>query len=96
VPSEPIGTLGRNTARGPSSSNLNASVSRRFPLREHLNLQLRLDAFNVLNHVNLLSPATALTVATSGTQAIFNSPTFGLITTAATARLVQMGARIDF
>jgi hypothetical protein len=95
VPAE-IGSLGRNTIRGPDSVNLNLSVARRFALREHLSLQLRLDAFNALNRVNLALPATSLTVATSGNQAIFNGSTFGLITSANSARFVQAVARIDF
>jgi hypothetical protein len=95
-PSEPIGNLGRNTVRAPSSYTLNTSISRGFALREHLNLQLRLAAFNALKHANLGTPATSLTVATSGTRAMFNSPMFGLITTAGQARLLQLGARIDF
>ncbi len=49
-------------------------MARRFQLRERLALQLRLDAFNLNNHVNFSSPATGLTVAANGTTPYFNSP----------------------
>jgi hypothetical protein len=91
-----IGDLGRNTATAPGSVNVNLSVARMFQLTERLRFQLRMDAFNALNHVNFSAPATALTVATSNGQAIYNSPGFGLITSAASARFLQIVTRFNF
>ena len=91
-----IGDLGRYTVRAPGSINLNLSLSRRFQVAERVSLQFRVDAFNALNRVNFASPATTLSVATQGTSAIFNSPGFGLITSAASGRFLQIVTRIDF
>jgi hypothetical protein len=96
IVSSAIGNLGRNTVRSPGSVNLNLSVARKFQLTERIAFQLRVDAFNAMNHVNFSAPATSLTVATSNGQAIFNSPGFGLITGAASARFLQIVTRFYF
>ena len=43
----------RNIFRGPGAYNLDASVSKQFPLHERLNLELRAEAFDATNHHNL-------------------------------------------
>ena len=92
-----IGTLGRDVARVPGDVNLNLSVNRRFHVSDKLELQLRADAFNALNHTNFNAPAAALAVTADPARgAIFSSPEFGLITTARSARFLQMVARIEF
>jgi hypothetical protein len=50
------GTLGRNSVRGFPLSQLDFSLRRKFDLRERLNLQLRADLFNALNHPNFGDP----------------------------------------
>ena len=61
-----------------------------------MKFQIRADAFNALNHTNLGMPSATLTVATSNGQAIFNSPGFGQITSARSARVLQLVARFNF
>jgi hypothetical protein len=62
-----------------------------------LRFKLRAEAFNVLNHTNLLAPNTLLTVTTNAqAQAVFNSPGFGIITGARAARFMQLVARLEF
>ncbi|HKP73560.1 MAG TPA: hypothetical protein VJT82_11520, partial [Pyrinomonadaceae bacterium] len=51
------GTLGRNALRGFGFSQLDAALRRQFSLTERLNLQLRAEVFNVLNHPNFGDPA---------------------------------------
>ena len=50
------GNVGRNSGRGPSFADVDLRVAKRFVLREKSkgaqSLELRLDAFNLLNHVN--------------------------------------------
>ena len=60
--------------------------------------QLRAEAYNAFNHTNLGMPAASLAVVANpaGTAAIFNSPGFGLITSARSARFMQMVARLEF
>lgn len=95
-----IGTLGRNVYRGPGELNLDLSVGRQFPLTERFKLDIRAEAFNVLNHTNFQSPsasANQLTVTASSTgQPIFNSPNFGQITSANPSRFLQLVARFEF
>jgi hypothetical protein len=93
-----IGNLGREIARAPGDWNLNLSAGRRFRIREKLSLQLRAETYNTFNHTNLLMPASNLAViANTATQtAVFNSPGYGLITSARSARFMQLVARIEF
>lgn len=50
------GTEGRNDIPGFGMTQVDLSISRKFPLWERLNLQFRADAFNVLNHPNFTNP----------------------------------------
>jgi Carboxypeptidase regulatory-like domain/TonB dependent receptor/TonB-dependent Receptor Plug Domain len=51
------GTEGRNDIPGFGLTQVDLSIRRKFPIRERVNLQLRADAFNVLNHPNFTNPA---------------------------------------
>jgi hypothetical protein len=44
------GNLGRNTERTPGINNFDLTVVKNFRLSERINLQLRTEFFNVLNH----------------------------------------------
>jgi hypothetical protein len=79
------GTLGRNTFRGPRYVTLDASLARAFRLGEARSLQLRLDAFNALNNVNLFLPNADLSL-----------PNFGKSTQAFDPRNLQAGVRFMF
>jgi hypothetical protein len=79
------GNSGRNMLRGPTFKDMDLAVSRDFAFKEHLNLQLRADAYNVFNIVSLNPPG-----ATVGTA------TFGVITSASAMRQLQLGLRFTF
>lgn len=68
-PSGRQGSLGRNALRGFSAWQLDMSLRRRFELRGALNLQVRVDAFNVLNHPNFANPI-----------GVMRNPNFGVST----------------
>ncbi len=51
-----FGNLGRNSEYGPNLLNTDFAVAKTFNLTERLNFQLRAEAFNVFNHVNLGLP----------------------------------------
>jgi hypothetical protein len=51
-----FGNLGRNTFRGGKYVNLDAELSRFFPITERTKLDLRIEAFNALNHPNFNNP----------------------------------------
>jgi hypothetical protein len=49
----PANMTARNSFRGPGMWNLDASLSKTFPITERFNLEFRAEGFNVLNHHNL-------------------------------------------
>lgn len=53
----------RNSFRGPGAYNINASVSKTFPIYERFNLELRAEAFDLTNHHNLYIQESALDAA---------------------------------
>jgi hypothetical protein len=79
------GTLGRNTFRGPRYATLDLSLSRGVKLSDRRELQLRLEAYNILNTLNLFLPNVDLSVSN-----------FGKSTQAFDARVMQLGARFLF
>src|ERR1700677_1164897 len=62
--SEPNGTpgdLGRDSVYGPGYKNLDFSITKNTQITERLNLQLRAEFFNILNHPNFAQPDHVLT-----------------------------------
>jgi hypothetical protein len=93
-----LGNLGRNTLRQPGEFNIDLAVSRTFSIRERMRFELRGEAFNFLNHTNFDGPNTSLSVQVdpATNRAVFNSPSFGLITAAKSARFLQLVGRFEF
>jgi len=92
-----IGTLSRNSIREPNEFKVDLSVSKRFPITERFSIHARAEAFNLFNRVNFNGPASGLTVTTdTAGNPVFNSPGFGLITAAKTARFMQIVLRVEF
>ena len=56
VPVGRMGTLGRNSLRGPGFWQIDLALRRNIALTEKVSLQLRAEAFNVFNHANFLYP----------------------------------------
>lgn len=80
-----FGSQRRNSLRGPGFAQLDFSVIRSISFGEGNSLQIRGEALNVLNHTNLGTP-----------NAAYGSSTFGYVTSAYSARQLQVGARIVF
>jgi outer membrane receptor protein involved in Fe transport len=57
-----FGNLGRNALRGPGWWNVDASLFKRFKIKGESNLELRVEAQNVFNHINLGNPDTEIGV----------------------------------
>ncbi|PYR98861.1 MAG: hypothetical protein DMG12_21645 [Acidobacteria bacterium] len=55
-PAGTFGNVARGALMGPGLFNVNTSLFKRIPLKESLNLQFRVEAFNVLNHANFSHP----------------------------------------
>jgi len=51
-----FGTEGRNSLHGPSFKEFNFSIFKETPLAEHVNMTLRAEFFNLLNHPNFCNP----------------------------------------
>jgi hypothetical protein len=79
------GNAGRNSITGPSQFALNASLGRSFPWRDRYNIDLRVDATNVLNHVTFRNWNTTL-----------SSAQFGLPSRVDAMRSVQTSLRLRF
>jgi hypothetical protein len=58
--------VARNSFRGPGAYNLDAEVSKVFPIHEQINLEFRAEGFNVTNHHNLYINAPLNDVANVG------------------------------
>lgn len=85
--SNTFGNSGRNVLRGPGRATFDLSMGKNFDLfREGMQLQLRFDANNVLNHTVFSNP-----------NASIGSTSAGIISgTAVGARFLQLGARLQF
>lgn len=68
-----IGNAGRNVLRGPSQSNIDFSVGKRFLLAESKDLWFGADFFNLLNHANRDNPISDISTADLGRIVGFNS-----------------------
>jgi hypothetical protein len=79
------GNLGRSTYRGPGFAQTDLSMAKTFPMGERVRADLRVDAFNAFNRVNLNNPTMDL-----------SSTNFGKSTGTNTARLFQLGLRLSF
>src|SRR5262249_56181235 len=85
-PAFTYGDAGRNSVYGPPLETMDVALQRAFRLTERLNFQLRGEAFNALNKVNLGTPSRFV-----------NTPQFGTITMAMTpGRELQVSARLSF
>jgi len=79
------GDARRDSITGPSQFSLNASLGRTFRMNDRLNLDLRIDSTNALNHVNY----TAWNTVVNGAQ-------FGLPAAANPMRILQTSLRMRF
>ncbi len=87
------GTEQRNSLRLPYTTSTNLSLFKEFALPHHTRLQLRAEAFNALNNVNLTNPRTDLTTLKSAAAAVAS---FAQLQSAQDMRKFQFGARLIF
>ena len=80
-----FGNAGRNTARGPGFSDVDASAFKMFPIHENVAFQFRAEMFNVGNHPNFGVPVADLA-----------SANFGRILQSGPPRLIQFAGKILF
>ncbi len=82
-----IGNTGRNSVRGPSFINLDASFAKKVSITERFSLEIRADVSNLTNTPSFNGPTATLT-----------STTFGRIgaDVASSARQIMLGTKINF
>lgn len=89
----------RNAFFGPGMMRVDTSLSRLFPIREAMQFELRFEAFNLINKMNI-RPTSGI-----GSASGINGSTFGFITSAPGAgflpsdydpRILQFAAKLHF
>lgn len=80
-----FGSSGRNTLDGPGYGNVSVALVKRMYFLQQGTLELRLEAFNVLDRANFDLP-----------DSVFGSPTFGRILSSDSPRRIQLGIRTEF
>ncbi len=85
-PSQPFGNAGRNTVRGPRFWSLDVQATKRVPMPwPQGSLEVRVEAFNVLNRSNFRAP--------NGNR---SANAFGTITSTYDPRILQVGVKLAF
>lgn len=82
-PSQPFGNAERNSVRGPKFWQIDMAASKTVPLVRTVKLELRVEAFNLLNRTNFRAP--------NGNR---SSNAFGTITSTYDPRQLQLGAKV--
>ena len=83
---QPFGNAPRNVARGPSFFQFDLGLHKSLGLgRQNTALELRIEAFNLLNKTNFSSP-----------NANRSNANFGTITSTSAARQIQVGVKLHF
>jgi hypothetical protein len=80
-----FGNAGQNIVRGPGVEQIDASLFKRFRITEKFSIQLRGEAFNILNHTNWSSVSTSL-----------GAGDFGQVNGAHEARVLQVSMKAEF
>ncbi|HXI93540.1 MAG TPA: TonB-dependent receptor [Blastocatellia bacterium] len=109
LPGSPLGTdignVGRNVLRGPRQSNVDFSIIKRFPISESKNIELRVEFFNLFNHVNFVNPISNFNAVPSrsidpNTGRIINPAELGdfgrINSTSNNPRLIQLAVKFNY
>ncbi len=89
-----LGNSGVNVFSGPGLFTFDSSLFRTIPIHESMALELRMDAFNALNHPVFANPTTSLTSASYGY--VTGTAGTGVNGTAGSPRAVQFSGTITF
>jgi hypothetical protein len=91
-----LGNLGANVITGPSFSEVDMSLSRSFPLRESLRMEVRGDAFNLPNSMRPGGQNYATGNTNPPVNSTFGAAPFGTITNAYDPRILQFALKLVF
>ena len=91
------GNLKRNALRGPGTWRVDTALTRRFDVGDSRQIEARLEAFNLFNHVG---PGVTQQINGFGSvgnpNTVFTNTLFGRITTAADPRIMQFALKYVF
>uniref|UniRef100_Q01RD7 TonB-dependent receptor n=1 Tax=Solibacter usitatus (strain Ellin6076) TaxID=234267 RepID=Q01RD7_SOLUE len=88
-----LGNTPATFARGPGLNNTDLALFKNFKIREKVNTQLRIEAYNVFNHTQFSGVGTSAQWDQSGAQVTSN---FGKVTSALDPRIMQVALRLSF
>ncbi len=94
-----FGNSGRNILSAPGLLNLDVSLMKRFKVTERLQMQIRAEAFNLLNHANFGAPNTTCVITSTTTCAPGpqdSGVNIGKISSAGEPRDIQFGLKLLF
>jgi hypothetical protein len=98
--SQLFGDAGRNDLRGPAFGQFDLAAHKKFTLpNDRYSAEFRLEAFNVLNATNYISPGTSIGSVNSNSGAFTASGSFGQFSGASSvypSRQVQLALRLAF
>lgn len=80
-----FGNAGRASLEGPGAFNIDVALVRKIRIWENTNLEIRAEAFNLLNHANFANPRSSL-----------NDVNFGRVLTANDPRILQFAMKYVF
>ena len=89
-----FGNTRRNEFRGPGVTNINSSITRDFKIYRESEFQIRVEAFNLLNHAELVSNPNVTVTPAGGTFGYITS--FALGNNASPTRTIQFSGRFSF
>jgi hypothetical protein len=89
-----FGNLGRDAFTGPASVNIDMALVRTLRLKERYSLEVRAEAFNVINHPNFIG--TVSLVGQTSMSLALSSSTFGQIQGASDPRILQFAMKLHF
>jgi hypothetical protein len=88
-----IGTAGVNVMYGPSYINWDMTIAKRIPIKESRSIQLRVEAFNVFNHVQFTGVNSSFIFNAQGVNTNAN---IGALTGERGPRVVALELRAQF
>jgi hypothetical protein len=81
---------------GPGIDKWDMALAKNTAIAEHVDFQIRVEAFNVFNHAIFGSPTSSGLGGTSGISNNIDSSNFGAVTADHEPRILQMGGKIRF
>ena len=90
------GNSGRNSLAGPRLNLFNLTAGKTYSLYENVKLQIRADAYNVINHPSFSSPNSTLDCPEGQTACTDSSTATWIQSVTVGGRNMQLGAHLTF